>query len=119
MILVFQSRSNRAENNCKRPKLSKARDNNDQLCKDVDLLDCHLRDNEQPAISLQINSIKSNECYGSYVFIDYIYYLYLALSHKDVDLLDCHIGDKRTFCNLTADKHESRVTKSTDPCPHR
>ena len=35
VILVFQSRSDRAENNCKRPKLSKARDNIDQLSKDV------------------------------------------------------------------------------------
>ena len=41
IILVFQSRSDRAENNCKRPKLSKARDNIGQLCKDVDLLDSY------------------------------------------------------------------------------
>ena len=32
--------------------------------------------------------------------------IYLALSGKDVDLLDSHIRDKRTSCNLTADKHE-------------
>ena len=30
IILVLQSRSDRAENNCKRPELSNARDNNDQ-----------------------------------------------------------------------------------------
>ena len=41
-ILVFQSRGNRAENNYKRPKLSKARDNNNQLCKDVDPLDSYI-----------------------------------------------------------------------------
>ena len=44
IILVFQSRSNRDENNCKGPKLLKVRDNNDQLCKEVDLLDSHIRD---------------------------------------------------------------------------
>ena len=45
----------------------------------------------------------SHEIHGSYVFIDDIY---LALFGKDVDLLDSHIRDKRTSCNLTADKHE-------------
>ena len=53
IILVFPSRSNRDENNCKGPKLLKVRDNNDQLCKEVDLYVI----NEQSAISLQINSI--------------------------------------------------------------
>ena len=48
IIVVFQSRSDRAENNCKRPKLSKARDNIGQLCKDVDLLDSHIRDKRTP-----------------------------------------------------------------------
>ena len=40
------------------PKLSNARDNNDQLCKDVDLLASHIRDKRTPwNQSLQINSI--------------------------------------------------------------
>ena len=49
MILVVQSGGNGAEKkNCKRPNLSKARDNNDPLCKDVELLDSHIRDKRTP-----------------------------------------------------------------------
>ena len=47
LILVSQSQSDRAENSCERPKLSKARDNIDHLCKDVnlsDVLDSQVRD---------------------------------------------------------------------------
>ena len=33
-------------------------------------------------------------------------YIYLALSPKDADLLNSHIRDKRTSCNVTADKPE-------------
>ena len=43
IILVFQSRSDGALE-----KLSKARDNIGQLCKDVDLLDSHMRDKRTP-----------------------------------------------------------------------
>ena len=51
--IVFQSRSNRADKKtAKSPKLSKARDNNDQLCKDVDLLDSHIRDKRTPSCNL-------------------------------------------------------------------
>ena len=28
------------------------------------------------------------------------------MSRKDVDLLDSYVRNKRTFCNLSADKHE-------------
>ena len=48
ITLALQSQSNIAETNCKRPKLSKARDKNDQLCKDVDRLDSRIRDQRTP-----------------------------------------------------------------------
>ena len=40
-----------------RLKLSKARGNNDQLCKDEDLLDTHIRINKHPAILPQRDTI--------------------------------------------------------------
>ena len=75
----------------------------------MDLLSSHIR-GKRTSCNLTAekyqHEITSHEIHGSYVFIDDIY---LALSGKDVDLLDSHIRDKpdkRTSCNLTADKHE-------------
>ena len=40
---VLGSQGKGTENNCKKPQLLKLRDNDEQLCKDVDLLDSYMR----------------------------------------------------------------------------